>query len=106
MTSGAKSKTSPARSTAGFLFMETESMHQTCTAHQAIQWTGIDTQPPEPTDYLCAVETDEGEQTHTLYWDGKNWIHEGEPTFSKSYLFSPYAWAKAIKPPPRNLFPD
>lgn len=103
---GKKMKTPTARRTAGFLFMGTESMHQTCTAHQVIQWNSTETKPQEAGDYLCAVETDDGVQTHTLRWDGFNWIHEGEPTFNKSWMFSPYAWAKAIEAPPRDLFPE
>lgn len=105
-TSGATMKNNIARSTAGFLFMGTKSMHQTCTAHQAIQWNSTETKPTEAGDFLCAVETDDGCQTHTLHWDGANWIHEGEPTFCKSWMFRPYAWAKAIEAPPRELFPE
>lgn len=106
MNSGAKTKTHPARSTAGFLFMEAKSMHLTCTMPQVIQWTSTGTNPPEPMAYLCAVETDEGYETHTLHWDGKNWIYEGEPTFCQSVMFYPYAWAKGIEAPPRDLFPE
>ena len=81
-------------------------MKTTCTTSEVIQWASVEEKPAERRDYLCAVETDDGNETHTLNWNGSSWIHEGEPTFCKGYMFRPYAWAKAITPPPRVLFPE
>ena len=58
-----------------------------------IDWYPASIKPAVPDFYLVSVETDSGEETQVLEFDGKNWIHEGEPMFCKGYMFRPYAWA-------------
>lgn len=81
--------------------------HPTCTTHQVIQWVSTEVCPPERGTYLCAVDTGDGCELHTLEWDGgRHWLINGESTFFLDYQLTPYAWAKAIEAPPRDLFPE
>lgn len=76
----------------------------TITQQVQIDWTSVEKPPEKSGDYLCAVDTDYGQETHVLNWDGKRWIHEGEPTFCHGYYFKPYAWSGPIAPPARDQF--
>lgn len=71
-----------------------------------IDWRSTDTKPAVPGFYLVSVETDDGDELQVLEFDGKNWIHEGEPTFCKGYMFQPYAWALRLEPADRSAFPS
>jgi len=56
------------------------------------QWKSIDTAPADG-NCLVAVNTDDGFYICRLERDKRgNWIHEGEPTFCKSYFFDPEYW--------------
>lgn len=71
-----------------------------------IHWIPVTEQPQYTGHFLCAIETDAGQETDILEWDGRNWICEGEPTFCKSYQYRPYAWALCPCAPARNKFPE
>lgn len=92
-------KTNPSPPIARAFYLETEMTIE-------IEWTSTSTPPAERKDYLCAVETDSGAETHVLHWDGRGWLHECEYTFQHGYMFSPYAWAEPIAPPAREQFPE
>ncbi|HDR8949572.1 TPA: DUF551 domain-containing protein [Burkholderia vietnamiensis] len=56
-------------------------------------WISVDERLPEAhTFWLVCAETDEGLTVQSMYFDGKNWIHEGEPTFCHSYMLRPTHW--------------
>ncbi|UEP23148.1 Lar family restriction alleviation protein [Burkholderia ambifaria] len=56
-------------------------------------WISVDERLPEAhTFWLVCAETDEGPVIQSMYFDGKNWIHEGEPTFCHSYMLEPTHW--------------
>ncbi|UIY60037.1 DUF551 domain-containing protein [Burkholderia cepacia] len=58
-----------------------------------VAWISVDDRLPEAhTFWLVCAETDEGPTVQSMYFDGKNWIHEGEPTFCHSYMLSPTHW--------------
>ncbi|ABO54159.1 DUF551 domain-containing protein [Burkholderia vietnamiensis] len=56
-------------------------------------WISVDERLPEAhTFWLVCAETDEGLTVQSMYFDGKNWIHDGEPTFCHSYMLRPTHW--------------
>ena len=58
----------------------------------AITWKPLPA--PKPGAYLVTVATDNGPEVHRLDLNNKGqWIHEGEPTFCKSYYFEPKLYA-------------
>jgi len=66
---------------------------------RAPQWQPIES-APEDGKCLVAVETDEGWWYGQLERDKRgNWIHEGEPTYCKSYYFNPHSWQPLPAPP-------
>lgn len=67
-------------------------------------WKTVLEKPKEEDFYLVAVETDDGEETYVLWFDGKHWIHDGEKTFQHGYYFRPYAWKKRPVAPDMNKF--
>jgi len=65
----------------------------------APQWQPIES-APEDGKCLVAVETDDGWWYGQLERDKRgNWIHEGEPTYCKSYYFNPHSWQPLPAPP-------
>lgn len=59
-------------------------------------WVSVDERLPVVGGYyLVTVDTDDGPHVDVLLFSAKeqHWIHEGEPTFSHSYWFSPTHWA-------------
>lgn len=66
---------------------------------RAPQWQPIES-APEDGKCLVAVETDDGWWYGQLERDKRgNWIHEGEPTYCKSYYFNPHSWQPLPAPP-------
>lgn len=62
-------------------------------------WMPIESAPKDGR-CLVAIETDDGYTFGVLGRDKSgNWIHEGEPTFCKSYYFNPTHW-QPLPPPP------
>ena len=62
-------------------------------------WMPISSAPKDG-KCLVAIETDDGYTLGVLGRDKRgNWIHEGEPTFCKSYYFNPTHW-QPLPPPP------
>lgn len=63
------------------------------------KWQPIES-APEDGKCLVAVETDDGWWYGQLERDKRgNWIHEGEPTYCKSYYFNPHSWQPLPAPP-------
>ncbi|HDX0788043.1 TPA: hypothetical protein RNT04_001040 [Stenotrophomonas maltophilia] len=78
---------------------EYEEIADEVIAALAPQWQPIES-APEDGKCLVAVETDDGWWYGQLERDKRgNWIHEGEPTYCKSYYFNPHSWQPLPAPP-------
>lgn len=56
-------------------------------------WIPVDERQPESVGrFLVTVDTDGGQEVHTLDFCKEKWWHEGEPTFCHSYYFNPTHW--------------
>ncbi|HHA2501883.1 TPA: hypothetical protein ACOENT_000053 [Stenotrophomonas maltophilia] len=82
----------------GFTVSTRQAMNAIASA-LAPQWQPIES-APEDGKCLVAVETDDGWWYGQLERDKRgNWIHEGEPTYCKSYYFNPHSWQPLPAPP-------
>ena len=63
-------------------------------------WHPIETAPKDG-KCLVAINTDDGYVIAQLDRNKRgDWIHEGEPTYCKSYYFEPTHWTQLPPPPP------
>jgi len=50
-----------------------------------MDWVSVETPPEKPGDYNVAVNSDDEIWVGSMRFDGKDWIHEGEPTYCHSW---------------------
>ena len=65
------------------------------------EWINVESPPKQSGHYLCYIETDDVNCIASLDYEilYGHWVHEGEPTYCKSYYFNPTYWMELPSPP-------
>jgi hypothetical protein len=66
-------------------------------------WISVSERLPTKGNYLVHAQTDDGALITSMYFNGKDWEHEGEPTYCHSWYCKVFFWMPfdALPQPPQ-----